>query len=121
MPALAILVDLGTAFVPVSPDAPTLTGRWQGATPNGVPLELNLTVTDKALTGTVIRDGQTIDITDGTVSGNSFTFKAKLGEEAERLSGELDGGGDQIRVWLERQGPSAAVVLKRVKPERSSR
>ena len=36
-----------------------------------------------------------------------------MNERAETFSGEYK--GDEIRVWLERQGPSKAVVLTRVK------
>ena len=51
-------------------------------------------------------------ITDGTVSkDNHFTFKAMLNEQQESLSGDL--AGDEIKVWLDRQGPTNAVVRRR--------
>ncbi len=74
---------------------------------------LNLRVADRALTGTVTRDGQSSTITDGNVSGNTFTFSATLGEQAETLSGELD--GQQLKVWLDRLGREGAVVFSRAK------
>jgi hypothetical protein len=80
-----------------------------------------LVAKETSLSGTISRNGQVSKITDGkvskTVDGNaskiSFTFKATLGERVEELSGEL--AEDEIRIWLERQGPSTAIRLKRVK------
>jgi hypothetical protein len=90
-----------------------LTGKWQGETPSGSSLTLDLTVKGTTLTGTMIRAGERIPLSDGQVSKNSFTFKAKMNDQPEGFSGELT--GDQLRVWLDRQGVSNAVVLKRVK------
>jgi hypothetical protein len=90
-----------------------LTGKWQGETRNGSQIVLDLTATETALTGTLTRNDQPSTITDGKVSKNSFTFKATLNDQTEGFTGEL--AGDQITVWLDRQGPSNAVVLKRVK------
>jgi hypothetical protein len=90
-----------------------LTGKWQGETPNGASIVLDLTVKGTALTGTLVRDGQSTELSEGKVSKNTFTFKATLNDRAEALSGELD--GDRIKLWLDRQGASNAVVLTRVK------
>lgn len=91
-----------------------ITGKWRGTTPNGFPLELNLTATRQELTGTLTRDGQSFAITDGKVSKNTFTFKVTMNDTTEGLTGEVD--EDQLKVWLDRQGPSVAAVLKRVVP-----
>jgi hypothetical protein len=40
-----------------------ITGKWQGKTPNGFQMELDLAATQQELTGTLSRDGQTIAIT----------------------------------------------------------
>ena len=90
-----------------------ITGTWRGQTPNGSSLELNLTVTEQKLTGTVIREGESFVITDGKVSKNTFTFALTMNDQAETITGEID--GDQMKAWLDRQGPSMAAVLKRVK------
>jgi hypothetical protein len=90
-----------------------LTGKWAGETKNGSQIVLDLTATETALTGTLTRNEQTSPIAEGKVSKNTFTFKATLGDQTEGLTGEL--AGDQITVWLDRQGPSSAVVMKRVK------
>lgn len=91
----------------------SITGKWQGTTRNGTQVVLNLKAAGGALTGTVTRDGQTSTITDGKISGTTFAFKAILGEEAEALTGERF--GDQLKVWLDRQGRDAAVIFGRVK------
>jgi hypothetical protein len=90
-----------------------LTGTWEGDTDGGASLVLVLRVKETALTGTLTRNGQSAPISEGKVSKNTFTFKATLNERAEGFSGEL--AGEQIRIWLERQGPAKAIVLKRSK------
>jgi len=90
-----------------------LTGKWQGETRNGTPIVLDLTVKDAALSGTLTRDGQPIPIADGKVSKNTFTFKATINDQVEAFTGELD--GDQVKVWLDRQGRETAIILKRIK------
>ncbi len=89
-----------------------LTGKWQGKTPNGFQMELELAATEQELTGTFTRNGQSIAITDGKVSKNTFTFKVTMNDQTQGFTGEID--GDQIKVWMDRQGPSAAAVRKRV-------
>lgn len=90
-----------------------VTGKWEGATPNGTPLALDLTVTGTAMTGTLSRSGERVTIADGKVSKNGFTFKATFGDQTETLTGVID--GDQMTVWLDRQGRDRAAMLKRVK------
>ena len=90
-----------------------MTGKWQGETKNGFQIELALTATETALSGTLTRNGQTATIANGKVSKDTFTFKATLDDQTEGFTGEV--AGDEITVWLDRQGPSPAAVLKRVK------
>jgi hypothetical protein len=90
-----------------------LTGKWQGKTPNGFEIELDLTVKETTLTGTLIRNGQPTMITDGKVSRNTFNFRAMLNDQTEGFTGEL--AGDEIKVWMDRQGSASAAVLKRVR------
>jgi hypothetical protein len=89
-----------------------INGKWQGKTPNGFQMELELTATEQALTGTFTRNEQSIDITDGKMSKNTFTFKVAMNDQIQGFTGKIE--GDQIKVWTDRQGPSAAAVLKRV-------
>jgi opacity protein-like surface antigen len=92
---------------------PGLTGTWQGTTPNGFDLILDLAAKDTMLTGTFNRDGQSTRISDGKVSKNAFTFKLALDDKPEAFTGELV--GDEIKLWMDRVGPARPVVLKRVK------
>jgi hypothetical protein len=91
----------------------TLTGKWQGKTNGGAVLVLDLTVKGTVLTGSLTRNDVSTTISEGTVSKNTFTFKATLGDQIEGVSGEL--ADNQIKVWLDRQGASTAIVLNRVK------
>ena len=91
----------------------TLAGKWQGETSNGTALALDLAVEGGTLTGTLTREGVSTPLSDGKVSKNTFTFKATVNDQAEGFSGEL--AGEQLKVWLDRQGASRAIVLERVK------
>jgi hypothetical protein len=91
----------------------TLTGTWQGETRGGSAIVLDLTVKGTVLTGTLTRNGDSTPISEGTVSKNTFTFKATLSDQIEGLSGELV--DNHINIWLDRQGADTAIVLTRVK------
>jgi len=90
-----------------------LTGKWEGETKSGSPVVLDVKATKTALTGTLTVDGKPATIADGKVSKNTFTFKATINDQTEGFSGELT--GDQLKVWLDRQGASRAAVLQRAK------
>lgn len=89
-----------------------IAGKWRGQTRSGTPLELDVAVKDTTLTGTLTRDGEPLTLADGKVSKNTFTFKATLNGQTEGFSGEVS--GDDMKVWIDRQGPEAAATLKRV-------
>jgi hypothetical protein len=91
----------------------TLTGKWHGATNAGAELVLDLTAKEATLTGTLTRDGQTSTLSDGKISKDTFTFSAQLNDRAEKFAGQVT--GDEIKIWLERQGPERAIMLKREK------
>jgi len=90
-----------------------LTGKWEGTTPNGAALALDLTVKEAALTGTLTREGQKFTIADGKVKDNTFSFKATINDKPDGFSGELK--GNELRIWLDRQGPENAITMTRVK------
>ena len=90
-----------------------LTGTWQGMTGAGAKIVLDLTVKDATLSGTLTRDDVPSKITDGKVDKKTFTFKATLGDQVESLTGEMT--GDEIKVWLDRQGPERAITFTRMK------
>jgi hypothetical protein len=97
----------------------TFTGTWRGETNAGASVQLELIVKGSTLTGTLTRNDQSTPISDGHVSKGSFTFKAKLSEQLETFSGER--AGDDIKVWLDRQGRDTAITLKRAKATAPSR
>jgi hypothetical protein len=94
----------------------TYEGKWQGTTNTGAEVVLDLAVKDAALTGTLTRNGQATPLTEGKVSKDTITFKAKLNEQVEGLSGVRS--GEQLKVWLDRQGPETAVIFTRVKSDK---
>ena len=93
--------------------ATSLTGKWQGQTPNGMSLTLDLIQKDQTLTGTLNREGESAPINNGKVSKNTFTFVATLSGTAETIEGTVE--NDDMKAWLTRQGPERTAVLKRVK------
>lgn len=108
-PAAALVVTL----VAGSSAQAGITGRWQGETSNGSAIVLDVTAKGTELNGTMTRNSEKVPITDGKVSKNTITFKATLNDKAEGFTGEVD--GDQMKIWLDRQGAEKAIVLKRVK------
>lgn len=109
LPAAAIVLTLAAGVVGQA----GITGKWQGETANGSQIVLDLTAKGTELKGTLTRNNETVPISEGKVSKNTFAFKATLNEQAEGFTGEVD--GDQLKIWLDRQGASRAIVLKRVK------
>jgi hypothetical protein len=91
----------------------TLTGKWQGETNSGSAIVLDVTVKGTELTGTFSRNDQSAPITEGKVEKHAFTFKSTIRDQTVVFSGEV--AGDDIKIWMDQQGPSAAIVLKRVK------
>jgi hypothetical protein len=100
-------------FAGVTHAQATLTGKWQGETNNGSSIVLDLTVKGEALTGTFTRNEQSAPITEGQAAKNAFSFKATVNEQAVGFSGEL--AGQDVKIWMDQQGPERAIVLKRVK------
>jgi hypothetical protein len=115
---VAVAILSLTLAVPM-PAQHALAGAWEGQTNGGASIVLDLTVADKALTGTLTRNGQSTALSDGKVAGDSFTCKATLNDQQESISGER--AGDELKVWLDRQGRETAIVLKRVKRSPPSR
>lgn len=91
----------------------TLSGSWAGKTPNGFQMTLDLTAKGQDLSGTFARNGQTVAITNGKVSGGRFTFTVPVKGQPQEFAGEQR--GDEVMVWMTAQGASSAAVLQRVK------
>lgn len=107
---LSVVVIITTFACGVHAQA-TLSGTWEGETDNGASIALTLTAKGTALTGTLVRNGERATLSDGKVSKSTFTFKATVNAQSEAFSGELM--RDEIKLWLDRQGPAAAIVLRR--------
>ncbi len=111
MKAMGSIIAL-VVVLTASPHAQaTLTGKWRGTTNAGAELVLDLTAKEASLSGTLTRDGQTSTLADGKISKDTFTFSAQLNDRAEKFAGQVT--GDEIKIWLERQGPERAIMLKR--------
>ena len=110
---MLVSVLVASMFAVVAHAQTGIAGQWQGETRGGTPVALDLTVKDTILSGTLTRDGEPLTLADGKVSKNTFTFKATLNGQAEGFSGEVT--GDEMKVWMDKQGPEAAATLKRVK------
>jgi hypothetical protein len=104
----ALIAFLWVAIVQAQAE---IIGTWQGKTPNGFELELNVTATGDAVTGTFTRNRQSVPISDGKVTKSTFTFTAIINDQAESVTGEIV--GDQMRLWLDRQGRDRAAILKK--------
>lgn len=89
-------------------------GRWEGQTPNRQAIALDLDAKDGSLTGTMTVGEQKAAIENGKVAKNTFSFSVVMGGSTEGFTGEL--AGDEIKMWMDKRGPSAAIALKRVKP-----
>jgi hypothetical protein len=109
---IAVTVAVLT-FASVAAAQETLSGTWEGETRSGTSIVLTLVVKGTAVTGTFVRSGQSATISDGKVSKHTFTFKATVNDQAEAFSGEL--AGDEIKIWMDRQGADRAIVLRRAK------
>ena len=88
-----------------------LNGTWEGETRSGSSIALTFVVKGTALTGTLVRSGESATLSEGKVSKNSFSFKATLNGQPEGFSGEL--AGDALTIWMDRQGASKAIELRR--------
>src|SRR5688500_15589195 len=106
-------IALSLAVTAVTHAQSTLTGKWQGETNSGSSIVLDLTVTGEALTGTFTRNEQSTPITEGKVAKNAFSFKATVNDQTAGFSGQL--AGEDVKIWMDQQGPERAIVLKRVK------
>jgi hypothetical protein len=110
MKSVAFFALLLLLIAPVSAQSP-LTGKWEGKTPNNFEMVLELSAKDGVLTGTFTRNGESAELTDGRVSKDTFTFQVAFNGQTARMTGELR--GDEIRIWMDQQGPTRATTLKR--------
>jgi hypothetical protein len=108
---LALLAILLSAILCVAAD---LNGRWEGSmsTPNGdFPLVFHFKVDGAKLTGSVEADVGNVEITDGKVDGDKFSFKTHVNGSEISHVGTLS--GDTIQLDVEGPWGKSAVTLKR--------
>jgi len=95
-----------------------LNGKWSGsaATPDGqeITLTYNIKVDGDKLTGTGESQGNTVNIDDGSLKGNDFTFKVTNTEGIViPHSGRYYPQGDSISMNLDFNGMKFHTTLKR--------
>jgi hypothetical protein len=88
-------------------------GKWEGETPAGKAILLDITAKGKQLTGTLNVDKVPSTIADGTVDDKTFSFKASVeGHDGITFSGRM--AGENLE--LTPHGMGQTVTLKRAKP-----
>jgi len=87
------------------------TGKWEGVTPSGRPLVLDLKVKGDQMTGTLTLGPRSADITEGKADAKTFSFKATIEERTNTITGRLVGEDVEMTV----PGVSSPVTLKRAK------
>ena len=95
-----------------------LSGKWVGAVkdPDGNehPVHLVLKVEGEKLTGTAQADGDPLNIDEGKVSGNDFSFKVNPPDGASiPVYGKYIAEGDSVSLNFEENGGKFHITLKR--------
>ena len=94
-----------------------LTGKWTGSlkAPDGneYPLTYNFKTDGAKLTGTGESPQGTIDITDGKVSGNDFSFTISVGGVDIKNTGKFYPEADSVGMDIDYQGMKMHATLKR--------
>jgi hypothetical protein len=108
---ISVVVGLICAAGVVSQAQAGLSGKWEGATPSGRPIVLDVQVNKQQLTGTLTVNQQSSDIADGKVEDKTFSFGATVEGRTATFNGRLLGE----EVELTPEGGPGPVTLKRVK------
>jgi hypothetical protein len=116
---LSAIVILFGASLSLAAD---LNGRWEGSisTPNGeFSLVFNLKVQGAGLTGTVETPNGSVDIEEGKVNGEKFSFLTHAGDSEIKHEGTLTGDTIQLKV----HGPwgDSEMTLKRSQEKPSAK
>jgi len=94
--------------------AADLTGRWHGKLGN-IELGLNLKVEGKKLTGTILTPDGDGPISNGKVTGSTFSFTYATNGNIIPYSGKLD--GDQMELSMVYQEKETKGTLTRLKED----
>ena len=115
MRAITIMAAALILLAPLVQAQGGVAGRWQGKTPSGEPVTLDLIVKGTSLTGTMTVNDNKAPLENGKVSNATFTFSVTMDGGVQAFAGE--GAADEIKIWMEERGPSRAIVLKRAKAQ----
>ncbi len=115
------LTTIIALFVVISSNAEGISGKWKSSFegPQGsMELTFNFKVDGEKLTGTISSEMGDIEITNGKVNGNEFTYQIDAMGNVMTQKGKLD--GEVIKISMEMpeggQGPEGfEMVLKKVK------
>lgn len=86
-----------------------LTGTWEGETGQGRLIALEIKADGDQLTGMLTIDRRGSNISEGKVTGKTFSFKASLDGSTRVFTGELI--GDEVRLTVE--GARSPATLRR--------
>ena len=86
-----------------------LTGTWEGETGQGRLIALEINAEGDQLTGMLTIDRRGSNISEGKVSGKTFSFRASLDGSTRAFTGEVI--GDEIRLTVE--GARSPATLRR--------
>ena len=112
----AAVLLLATTFHSIAAD---LTGRWHGKVGDNIELGLNLKAEGKKLTGTIYTSDGDGPISNGKLTGSTFSFTYATGGNIIPYSGKFD--GDQMELTLVYQGKEVKGTLTRLKDNESIR
>jgi hypothetical protein len=89
-------------------------GTWQGKTPAGAPVLMQLASNAGTLAGTITIDKEKGKVRVHKTAGSTLHFDAGMDGVTNAFTAELKDGGLSV-VRISPHGPSAPLVLKRVK------
>ena len=89
-------------------------GTWQGKTPAGAPVRMELAAKGSTITGTITIDKQKGKVRVNKTAGNTLHFDAGMEGVTNAFTAELKDGGLSV-IRISPHGPSAPLMLKRAK------
>jgi hypothetical protein len=91
-----------------------INGKWAGKVMDQFDVVYTFAADGEKLTGsTVGPDGNTINITDGTVKGDDLTFSIEIMGGVVKVTGKMD--GEKLKLSMNMMGNDVAIDLAKVK------